>query len=47
MGQDGTLGYPYFNYGTGLTALPSTLTLNSTNCTVAAPAVSALIVGLN
>ncbi len=47
MGQDGTLGYPYFAYGTGLTALPSTLTLNSTNCTVANPGSSAVIIGLN
>jgi hypothetical protein len=32
---DGTKGYPVFKYGSGLQAAPASLTLNSTNCTVA------------
>lgn len=45
-GQDGTQGYPYFAYGTSLTSPPASLTLNSTNCTIAAPAQSAILLAL-
>lgn len=49
LGQDGTLGYPYFAYGTGLTALPSTFVLSAANCLIGSPGpgVSAVVFGLN
>jgi hypothetical protein len=46
-GQDGTQGYPFFAYGSGLTAMPSNLVLSASNCLITAPALSAPLIGLN
>jgi hypothetical protein len=46
LGQSGSNGYPYFAYGTGLSAPPGSLTLSYANCTIGAPALSAALFGL-